>query len=318
MNTTGFIRLCQPNKDDLYHWLESELKAVYGDNMVAKNGYIFCKGNNSPVGLSAHIDTVFKQSPITINENDGIISSPQGIGGDDRCGIYGVLDILTYMQKKGQLPFIFLSTDEEVGGATTKRMANDCAKMVDGLQFILALDRAGSVDSVYYECDNRDFKTWIDSFGFKEAKGTRTDICTLCDVWDVAGVNFSVGYYKNHTKDEYVILDQLKATLEKCHKIVDAADPKQRFPFCRTTTFHGGYYRGSNFLAEMFIKGDKVFTKQYETRGYTNPRVSGGGVVTIPPYTSLEVLDVDGSFCKVTYNNITAWVSSYNLLMDVS
>lgn len=317
MNVEGFKLICQPGKDDPYQWLSSELKAVYGDLAVCQHGYIFCHGNG-PVGLSAHIDTVFKQSPLTITESNGTLTSPQGIGGDDRCGIYGVLDILTYMKKDGRLPYIFLSTDEEVGGSTTKKMAEECKNMVDKLQFIIALDRAGSVDSVYYECDNKDFKKWIDAFGFVEAKGTRTDICTLCDVWDVAGVNFSVGYYRNHSKDEYVVVSQLEATLNKCHKIVDAADPDKVFPFYRSHSSYNNYYdRTSNYFPSYFMKDDRVFTKQYECRGYEKPRVSGAGIVTIPPYTELTVEDVDGSFCKITYNNVAAWVSSYNLLADI-
>lgn len=314
VNVEGFIHICQPNKDDLYDWLKTELGGIYGDKLVAQNGYIFCQGS-SPVGLSAHLDTVFKQSPITINNANGFISSPQGIGGDDRCGIYATLDILMYMKKNGKLPFIFLSTDEEVGGSTTKKMAKECADFVADLRFIIALDRAGSVDSVYYECDNRDFKKWIDAFGFKEAQGTRTDICTLCDEWDVAGVNFSVGYYKNHSKDEYVVIHDLENTIEKCHKIVDAADPERKFPFCKRASF-GKYYQNYSF-DEPFLKGDHVFTKSYEVTGYFYPRASGSSCIRIPPYTSLVVLETESGYCKVRYKDTTCWVSNYNLLMDV-
>ena len=124
------------------------------------------------------------------------------------------------MEKKKQKPYIFLSTDEEVGGSTTKIGAKDCKDLAKGINFILALDRQGSVDSVYYQCDNKEFKKWIDDHGFTEAQGTRTDICTLCDEWDVAGVNFSVGYYSNHTERETVHLDELYVTLEKCMYII--------------------------------------------------------------------------------------------------
>lgn len=315
----GFVSLCKANKKDLYRWLTQQLTSYYGkDHVVAKDGYLFCHGNIG-VCLSAHIDTVFKQPPYEFKFDGEIVSSPQGIGGDDRCGIYGVLYIMSEMEKKKQKPYIFLSTDEEVGGSTTKIGAKDCKDLAKGINFILALDRQGSVDSVYYQCDNKEFKKWIDDHGFTEAQGTRTDICTLCDEWDVAGVNFSVGYYSNHTERETVHLDELYVTLEKCMYIINDMDPNKKFPFQKkaVTTSKQYYYGGNQSIYdEEFMVNDNVFTKQYLVRAYKEPIYNSTCLFEIPAYTSLRISAISGTWCKVEYKGKYGWVNQFNLLLN--
>ena len=313
----GFISLCKANKKDLYNWLTKQLTKYYDGNLVAKDGYIFCVGNTG-VCLSAHIDTVFKQPPYEFSVDGDKVSSPQGIGGDDRCGIYGVLYIMSEMEKKGQKPYIFLSTDEEVGGSTTKAGAKACKEFALGINFILALDRQGSVDSVYYQCDNKEFKKWIDDHGFIEAQGTRTDICTLCDEWDVAGVNFSVGYYNNHTEREVVYLDELDVTLQKCMSIIEDMDPDKKFTFQRKKTSYptNKYYGGHSAYDEDFMVNDNVFTKQYTVRAYKEPEYNSTVAFEIPAYTNLVIRAISGSWCKVEQGGKSGWVNAFNLILN--
>lgn len=318
----GFINLCKPNKDDLYNWLKDQMVEYYGkDNVVAQDGYMFCIGN-SHIGLSAHIDTVFTQPPYEFVDVNGELSSPQGIGGDDRCGIYGVLHIMRNMEAEGKKPFVFLSTDEEKGGSTTKVGAKYCKDFAEPINFIIALDRQGKEDSVYYECNNKEFKRWIDSFGFIEAQGSRTDICTLCDEWDVAGVNFSVGYYQNHTEKERVVFGELENTLKKCMNIIHASDPKRKFNFQKKKAigFYGRQYDSYGYggLYDDFRPGDSVFVKKFGAKGYNEPRCSGGNAVDVPAYTELRIVEVRNSYAKVHYANKDVWISTYNLLLDYS
>lgn len=308
----ALINLCVLSKADLYRWLSGQLSEYYCDKVVAKDGYIFCQGD-SGIGLSAHIDTVLGP-PQDFNFDNGKISSPQGIGGDDRCGILGMLCLMAHMEKDNKKPTLFLSTDEEKGGSTTKVGSKACAKMTNGLKFIIALDRRGSNDSVYYQCGNNEFKKWINSFGFVEAKGSRTDICTLCEDWDVAGVNFSVGYYDEHTANEYVIVSQLESTVEKCKEIILDSVNKKVFKYEGVFSTTTGY---SNYSYYSFFKGDHVFTKAYITNGYSKPEFSSKRIREIPPYSSFVVKEVRDAFCCVEFNKEDLWIQSCNLLLDL-
>ena len=71
--------------------LFSELIKTYsGKAMYSKNNFILVKGF-APIMLVAHLDTVHKEPvrDICTSSDGNILMSPQGIGGDDRCGVYG-------------------------------------------------------------------------------------------------------------------------------------------------------------------------------------------------------------------------------------
>ena len=63
-----------------------------GYQVTAKRGYLYAPGD-VPVLLMAHLDTVHPQ-PVQVvcySENKRIAMSPQGIGGDDRAGVFMIL-----------------------------------------------------------------------------------------------------------------------------------------------------------------------------------------------------------------------------------
>lgn len=314
VNVEGFKNICQPNMTDLYKWLSGEMISYYGkNNVIATGTYLFCIGNCSAM-LCAHLDTVHKRSPKTFVEAAGKISSPQGIGGDDRCGVYAVLSVLKQIEPSGKKPFLFFSTDEEVGGASTKKAANEVKHLIAPVGFMIELDRANSVDSVYYKCDNKEFKKWIDGYGFKEAQGSFTDICTLCEAWDLAGVNLSVGYYNAHQTIEYVVLDELAATIEKVVKIVSDAKDDCVYTFCKKKEIS---YYGSGGRFQLFLKGDEVTTKR-ETSAFMNFALSGSPVRKIPAYEAMDVIDVEKRSIRVSYKGQKYWISDGDVYLSYS
>lgn len=313
MNKEGFKMLCRPNKSDLFDWLVKQMTEYYGQNkIVATNDYLFCIGD-IPACICAHLDTVHKRTPKIFVDDGNIVSSPQGVGGDDRCGVYSCLSVLSHFEAEGKKPYMFFSTDEEVGGASTKKAAKDVKHLIAEIGFLIELDRNGKQDSVYYKCDNKKFKKWIDSFGFIEAQGTFTDICTLCDEWDVAGVNLSVGYYKAHTSAEYVIYDELQATIDKVVKILSESDGTV-YPFMKkeyTTTYYNNYK-----ITNLFAPGDEVIVRFNGASAYDGPTIKDSYVFRIPEWTRLVVKEVNGAHVKVEYNKRLVWISDFNIYLD--
>lgn len=229
-NFKGFKTLCQATHDDLLEWLYEQLKDVYGeDNIIYHPRWAYFKGK-SPACLCAHLDTVHKKTIVDmyIEPEKNIIHSPEGIGGDDRCGVWIILKILKSLKEGDDLPNLFFSTDEETGSASTKLACDwiieNNIDLMSHIRFFIQLDRKNEQDSVYYNCDNKDFEKYINSYGFKTAYGTRTDICILCDKFGKAGVNLSCGFNSEHSISETVSIDIMENTAGKVLNILAEAD----------------------------------------------------------------------------------------------
>jgi len=79
---------------DLKKTLKAELKSR-GCPVTDKPGYLYAEGT-IPVLLAAHMDTVHRQpvEQICYSADGAVAMSPQGIGGGERCGGWGVFLIL--------------------------------------------------------------------------------------------------------------------------------------------------------------------------------------------------------------------------------
>ena len=151
--------------------------------------------------------------------------SPQGLGADDRAGIY----MITKLIRDGFKPHVIFTTDEERGCLGAAQLAKLPCPFKD-LRFMIQLDRCGANDCVFYDCDNKEFTSYIESFGFTENFGSFTDISYLCPAWKVAGVNLSVGYQNEHTVQETLYVNQLFATIGKVRKMLTQL-PKTSFEY---------------------------------------------------------------------------------------
>lgn len=217
-----FVNLCRMTQKELKAFLQIELKKYY-HNVISQDGFLYVKGKQK-VLLTAHMDTVHKE-PVKdfyelIKDGKHIISSPQGIGGDDRCGIYMILEILRTTKLR---PFILFCEDEEVGGDgsdkfTNTNFINDLKK----LYFLVELDRKGINDLVYYEDENEKFHEFCARVtGFRENYGSFSDISNLSPACSVSSVNISCGYYNQHTKDEYVVLEEMYNATKKVINMIE-------------------------------------------------------------------------------------------------
>lgn len=204
------LRCTQPElKETVQQFLTTKgFKPVVGD------GFVYAKGE-IPILLVAHLDTVHKQIPTDIyyDSEQDVMWSPQGIGGDDRCGVYIILKILENFK-----PYVLFTEDEEKGCIGATKTVSTIIQ--PDVKFIVEVDRRGSDDCVFYDCDNKDFQAYIETFGFKTAIGTYSDIVTLSDEWEIASVNLSSGYYREHTTNEIIKINELEETYNRLKDIL--------------------------------------------------------------------------------------------------
>lgn len=191
---TGLVKLTQ---DELHKKLYKFLRRYYKkENIINTKEYLIGIGN-VPIGLVAHMDTVFNSPPehIYYDDRKWIFWSPEGLGADDRAGIFIILKVLMF----GVLPTVIFTTDEEMGGLGASQLVDDYPDAPVKLKYLVQLDRRNHKDAVFYDCTNDDFINYIENYGFIYEDGIFSDISILCPAWDIAGVNLSVGYVNEHS-----------------------------------------------------------------------------------------------------------------------
>lgn len=254
-----FEKLCLLSQEEMKAYVKSRLgnhgKVVSGD------GYVYHKGT-FPVLLCAHMDTVHKNLPRTLVYANGTLSSPQGIGGDDRCGIYMIFKIL----KEYDCHVVFLE-DEEIGCVGAKKFAASkvCKKLKEeGLKYIIEFDRKGNNHAVTYDCDNPEFDKFITKEFFKKEYGTCSDISYIAPELDIAAVNFSCGYYKEHNLEEWVNLKEMERIIIEAMKVLERTkeltDPFKYIKSVSSSRFGGRYYGGYGY-------DDDYYYSNYYNRG---------------------------------------------------
>lgn len=211
---------------NLLKMTELELKEYVYNYLVDRNmkpikrdGFVYAKGK-IPILLVAHLDTVFKVPEIILcDEKSQTMRANYGLGGDDRCGVFGILKILEELQ-----PHVLFTEKEEIGGIGAKKAIAKLKR--PNVKYIIELDRHGKNDCVFYDCGNLEFIKYIESFRFNTECGTFSDISLLGPAWDIAAVNLSCGYYNEHTSYEYINfkelvenLERVKIMLQKCSEI---------------------------------------------------------------------------------------------------
>lgn len=250
-----FKKICKMSQKELKKYVAGQLKEMYGEvNVCVSDGFVYAQGN-FPVLLVAHMDTVHKKSPKTIfyDLKKNSLSSPQGIGGDDRCGVYMILEII----KKYNCSVLFCE-DEEVGGIGAKKFTEmEFAKELK-FNYIIEFDRKGRNDAVFYDCDNEEFEDFITKNYYKTSWGTFSDISVIAPFLGCAAVNLSCGYYEAHTTKEYVVLGEMDKSIVEACKILDRTTDEDKFEYIEAQHT----YWGSRYYDDLYDFGYDVSSRE--------------------------------------------------------
>lgn len=291
-----FENICRMSQKTLKKHMRKMLEEKY-DEVIYADGFVFAKGT-VPILLVAHMDTVHKELPRIIELNNGKISSPQGIGGDDRCGIYMISKII----EKHHCSVLF-TEDEEIGGVGADKFVHHSC--LNGLEFNYAieLDRRGKNDAVFYECDNPEFEDFITEDGdWKTDFGSYSDICDVAPALGCAAVNLSCGYYNAHTKNEYVVFSEMEANIKKVCKLIERTTENDKFEYIEAKHRWGKYEMYGGWSSEYYGYSSDV---QY---CFWIPFVNLKGKTEYIDYMASNEYEAIGMFMvehpELTYNDI--------------
>ncbi|WP_326975273.1 hypothetical protein [Caproicibacter sp. BJN0012] len=221
---------CRLDFERILRLPQKELKAALAEELQeqsyevkVKNGFLYAPGD-LPVLLIAHLDTVHRYpvKHICYSKDGRIVMSPEGIGGDDRAGVYMILKII----EQANCHVLFCE-DEETGGRGAQKFTH--SRISPDINYIVELDRRGANDAVFYGCNNPDFTEFVCGFGFQEAYGTFSDISVVAPHLGIAAVNISAGYYNEHRTHEHIDLEQVENNVARIRQMVQT--PIQWFEY---------------------------------------------------------------------------------------
>lgn len=263
MKMKQFNNLVKLNQKELKKFVNQQLRKSY-KAVYCEDGFVYAQGSK-PILLVAHMDTVHKTTPKMIIYQDGKISSPQGIGGDDRCGIAMILEIIQHHNCS-----VLFTEDEEIGGIGAEKFVNSKLgqSLVSAFDFILEFDRKGSCDAVFYDCGNEEFEEFINQKYFKTNFGSFSDISVIAPALKVAAVNLSCGYYEAHTLKEYVVWDEMLRITKEAIALIDRADGT-KFEYIEDAywNWYDDDYAYYDIIGDQMYGVEKIWGISFEYKG---------------------------------------------------
>ena len=184
--------------------------------------------------LCAHMDTVQDDDDASLTKfikiRGKILSGYGVIGGDDKCGVYTILNLL--LKRRDDFNFLFC-VEEEVGtvGSRFFMRENDITHILYGL----VLDRRGNKDIICFDNNygSKEFSNKLNEigkeFGYRNTRGLVSDADNLNE--QISCANLSVGYYNPHMKNEFVSLPDLLNAEKFVEKILNTVKEKYPAPY---------------------------------------------------------------------------------------
>lgn len=233
--------------------------------------------------LNAHMDTVGSAAPDIVVEkveNKGTVlysSNQQVIGGDDKCGVFAVLRIIS--NKAVDTPLDGLLTVSEETGCNGARHAMDYhSDKFSNIVFNITIDRNGNTDIItqnsdYQLCSDvmeKMLGEWGKDFGLKTTSGSISDVSEIVSTLNINGINLFAGYYKAHTGNEHIIMEHLyesmaftKFLLPKLHQHFSNHPELVEFKPTRAYSSWSGGYAGaySYYNGVKYYGGSSGWTK---------------------------------------------------------
>ena len=228
----------------------------YLENVLTEKGYDFTvddlgnifvtKGEteNFPLFV-AHTDTVHSVNDnLTIKEYvedrdghkdklaltgyDSETNRPSGCGGDDKCGVYLALEMLDTLDNVKVAFFV----GEEIGCIGSKHAVATNPEFFSNVGYAIQYDspEGNSLSStlmgklLFESSENFTSKVsgLIKEHGITNwARHPFTDVWALMEGFDFCCLNLAAGYYRYHTENEYVIVDDVQNGYDLGIKLVE-------------------------------------------------------------------------------------------------
>ena len=215
-------QLLQFDENQVFKFVRSLMSEHYGKQIYFQgNHYIYAEGNSN-ICLVSHIDTMRdERTELKIIEDGDIIRAEDDIlGGDDRLGVAMMLELMAVENK----PNLLFCNGEERGCTGVRKFIEDFYYFPSKkVSLFIELDRRGENDAVTYNEISSLFireNRFCEKFGFTDQFGTSSDIYYLTEFYSIPSVNLSVGFFNEHSIDEYINLEIYRKAKERVKLIL--------------------------------------------------------------------------------------------------
>lgn len=274
-----FLSLSLHTADDVFEKFKTIKGAKFFSSGKPNERFIFIEGTKeNRVVLVAHADTVqFTPKQHQVHEENGcyVSKDSQGqrmiLGADDRAGCA----ILWLLKDSGHS--LLIVDGEEIGMVGSSYLTREHKDISDKLnnehQFMIQFDRRNAKDIKTYNVGSKEFDKYIqDKTGYTiPDKFSYTDIVTLCKT--LCGANISVGYYNEHTKNEFVNIAEWQNTLDVTRNLLSEELPKfeqDKFAYSE----YEDYYNYSSYSSRRTYSRSKWQDEYDEIYSSKNSKVS--------------------------------------------
>lgn len=236
------VPTCSGNVSIMVAWLRNycaDRNVVFRSdefgNVYIRKGRLHEKGEKFPL-VCAHIDTVHPLADKNVIETKGILraygnSGEQiGIGGDCLCGVFICLELLEAFPKIK----VALFADEEIGCRGSSRAR---ARFFRNVGYGIEFDSPGSNTMSYSNSGVNNFADdgafinkalpALDRYGITEwQRHPFTDVLKLRERFGFACLNLAAGYYRFHSRNEYVVMDDVQNSILLGHELISTLGRK--------------------------------------------------------------------------------------------
>ncbi len=253
----------------------SKLDVSYKTDLIGN--IIIEKGEPLFPCFCAHMDTVHeitKKHKVKEKKvgNDTLWTSPTGIGGDDKCGIWGCLKLL---QELENVKVVFFAEEEcgQIGAMNIE------LEEFDSCCFICELDRLGNDDLIvsYMREDTVSASFTADLLSiipkkdkWELAEGFITDVMVLYERGiQISVMNMSCGYYRPHMKNEIVSWKDMNKMLRMARKVagltneVYVIENDPIIEFDEDEEYYDMYFRDDQDDEEFLFRQDGTYVGSY-------------------------------------------------------
>jgi di/tripeptidase len=161
---------------------------------------------------------------------------PTGIGGDDKAGVFACLTLLK------ELPYLKAAffVSEETGCHGSKEADSEFFENVGyGIQFdapenwMITEKCFGQIlfdrNTEFFEKVDKVLTEGMVKEDMQYMVHPYTDVYALRGKFDFSCINFSIGYYRYHTKNEYVVIEDVFNGIEMGRKMIQSLGYKLHF-----------------------------------------------------------------------------------------
>jgi len=173
---------------------------------------------------------------------------PTGIGGDDKCGVFACMTLLK------ELPYLkaaFFVAEETGCHGSLKADENFFTNVGYGIQFdapenwMVTEKCFGQVlfdrDTDFFKACDSVLTESMDQEYMEYMVHPYTDVYALRTKFDFSCINFSIGYYDYHTKNEYVVIEDVFNGIKMGKDMIDKLGYKFYYkksqPYSKYNTF---------------------------------------------------------------------------------